>query len=320
MIDWLQTRFGLSPELEAKLLSTLLTLVGLWLLHRIALALVYRRVTDPWSRYRWRKAITYVALGLGLLLIGRTWIVGVEALATFFGLLSAGLAIALRDPVINLVGWVFVVWRRPFQVGDRVEIGGHKGDVIDIRLQQFTLNEIGNWVDADQSSGRIIHIPNGRVFTEPLANYDRGFRYIWNEVPVLVSFESNWKKAKEILTTIALNHAEHLTAQAEQDLLTASRQYLINYTKLTPIVYTSVVDSGVRLTIRYLIEPRRRRGTEHAIWEDILTEFAQCPDIDLAYHTVRSFKATDEGKHAIYPRGSWMGTLRPETPHDSTTS
>lgn len=309
MTDWLQTRFGLSPELEAKLLSTLLIVFGLWLLHRIVLALVYHRVIDAWSRYRWRKAITYAALGIGVLLLGRTWFVGVQALATFLGLLSAGLAIALKDPVINLVGWVFVLWRRPFEVGDRVEIAGHKGDVIDIRLQQFTLNEIGNWVDADQSSGRIIHIPNGRVFTEPLANYDRGFSYIWNELPVLVSFESNWQKAKEILTRIAFKHAEHLTAQAEQDLLTASRQYLINYTKLTPIVYTSVVDSGVRLTIRYLIEPRRRRGTEHAIWEDILSEFAACPDIDLAYHTVRSFKNSDEGKPAMRPRDLARGSL-----------
>src|SRR3989441_12617332 len=110
----------------------------------------------------------------------------------------SGLAIALKDPVTNLAGWIFIVWRRPFEVSDRVEIGGHKGDVIDIRLLQFTLNEIGNWVNADQSSGRIIHIPNGKVFTEPVANYDKGFKYIWNEVPVLVTFESDWRQAKAI--------------------------------------------------------------------------------------------------------------------------
>ena len=301
MIDWLQTRLGMSPEFQGKLLSTLLTIFGLWLLDRIVLTVVYRRVTDPWSRYRWRKSLNYVALAVGIILIGRTWFVGIQTLATFLGLLSAGLAIALKDPVTNLAGWVFIMWRRPFEAGDRVELGGHKGDVIDIRLQQFTLNEIGNWVDADQSSGRIIHIPNGKIFTEPCANYDRGFRYIWNEVPVVVTFESNWRTAKEILTRIAFKHAEHLTAQAEEDLLTASRQYLINYTKLTPIVYTSVVPHGVRLTLRYLIEPRRRRGTEHAIWEDILSEFAATTDVDLAYNTTRSFRSSEEGKPALRP-------------------
>jgi small-conductance mechanosensitive channel len=222
-----------------------------------------------------------------------------QALATFFGLLSAGLAIALKDPIADLAAWGYIMWRRPFEVGERIQIGAHAGDVIDLRLFQFTLNEIGNWVDADQSTGRIIHIPNGRVFTEPVANYDKGFKYIWNEVPVVVTFESDWRKAKEILIRIAQKHAEHLTATAEQDLLAASRQYLINYTKLTPIVYTKGVASGVQLTIRYLIEPRRRRGTEHAIWEDILTEFALHADVDLAYHTVRGFNNPLEGKPGV---------------------
>jgi small-conductance mechanosensitive channel len=295
MTDWLQAH-GLSPELESKLLWTVITIGVLWAGHRIFLGLVYRQVTDPWARYRWRKVVTYTALGVGIILVGRTWFAGMQALATFFGLLSAGLAIALKDPIADLAAWGYIMWRRPFEVGERIQIGEHAGDVIDLRLFQFTLNEIGNWVDADQSTGRIIHIPNGRIFTEPVANYDKGFRYIWNEVKVLVTFESDWRKAKEILIGIANKHAEHLTAKAEEELLAASRQYLINYTKLTPIVYTKGVDSGVQLTIRYLIEPRRRRGTEHAIWEDIITEFAQQPDVDLAYHTVRGFKLTEEGK------------------------
>lgn len=300
MPDWLQIR-GLSPDLQSKLFLTVMTVAVLWAGRRIVLGIAYRRATDPWTRYRWRKAVTYVSLTLGIVVIGHTWIPGLQALATFFGLLSAGLAIALKDPVSDLAAWGFILWARPFEVGDRIQIGAHAGDVIDLRLLQFTLNEIGNWVDADQSTGRIIHIPNGRVFNEPLANYDKGFKYIWNEVQVLVTFESNWRKAKEILIAIAFKHAEHLTAQAEEQLLAASRQYLINYRKLTPIVYTKAVDSGVQLTIRYLIEPRKRRGTEHAIWEDVLTEFGACPDVDLAYHTVRSFKNTEEGKPATFP-------------------
>ena len=300
MTDWLQAH-GLSPELQNKLLLTAITIVALWAVHRIVLGIAYRRVTDPWARYRWRKVVTYVTLAVAIIVVGRAWFAGMQSLVTFLGLLSAGLAIALKDPVANLAAWAYIMWRRPFEVGERIQIGSHAGDVIDLRLFQFTLNEIGNWVDADQSTGRIIHIPNGRVFTEPLANYDKGFKYIWNEVPVLVTFESDWRKAKDVLTRIAFKHAEHLTARAEQDLLAASRQYLINYTKLTPIVYTKATDSGVLLTIRYLIEPRKRRGTEHAIWEDILTEFKQYPDVDLAYHTVRGFKNTEEGKPGTQP-------------------
>src|SRR5205085_9421209 len=181
----------------------------------------------------------------------------------------------------------------------RVQLRPHDSDDIHLYLRQFPMNESVDWVDANKSSGRIIHIPHGNVFTDPLAHYNKGFRYIWNEVPVVVTFESDWRKAKQILGKVAIKHAEHLTAQAEQELLAASQQYLINYRKLTPIVYTKVVNDGVQLTIRYLIEPRKRRGTEHAIWEEILTEFAAAPDIDLAYHTTRGFKYTEEGKPAL---------------------
>jgi small-conductance mechanosensitive channel len=294
--DWLQDRVGLSPAIQMHLLVTIVVIGVLWIVERIVLAIAYRRFTDPWTRYRWRKSVTYLFLAIGVLVISREWLEGFKSLATFLGIVSAGIAISLRDPLANLAGWAFLVWSGPFEVGDRIEIAKHKGDVIDIHLFQFTLNEIGAWVDADQSTGRIVHIPNQLVFTEAVANYDKGFKYVWNEVPVLVTYESNWSKAKEILTQIAFKHAEHLTAEAERDLLAASRQYLINYKKLTPIVYTSTTASGILLTVRYLIEPRRRRGTVSAIWDEILTEFAKAKDIELAYHTVRSFANPIEGK------------------------
>ncbi|MGH7701070.1 MAG: mechanosensitive ion channel family protein [Gemmatimonadales bacterium] len=298
MFDWLQ-QFGLAPELQRRLLSTAVILAGLWLARRVALALAYRRVRDPWARYRWRKVTTYVSVALGTLLIGRLWVSGLGALATFLGLLSAGLAIALKDLVANIAGWAYIVWRQPFEVGDRIQIGQSAGDVIDIGVFQFTLNEIGGWVQADQSTGRIIHVPNGRAFSEPIANYHQGFPYLWHEIAVSITFESNWRKAKEVLTRIAARHAEALTPEAERHLLEASRKYLIAYAKLTPIVYTRVVEDGVQLTMRYLVEPRRRRGTEQAIWEDILAEFERAPDIQFAYVTRRGFSNLGEGKPAL---------------------
>ncbi|HSB05429.1 MAG TPA: mechanosensitive ion channel domain-containing protein [Thermodesulfobacteriota bacterium] len=206
------------------------------------------------------------------------------------------MAIALKDLLANLAGVIFVVWRRPFEVGDRVQIGSDAGDVIDLRIFQFTLMEIGNWVQADQSTGRIIHIPNGKMFTEPLANYHKGFQHIWNEIPILITFESNWKRGKDILQRIGTKHAEHLSQSAEKRIIEASRKFMIFYSILTPSVYTSVKDSGVLLTIRYLREPRRRRDSQQAIWEDILREFSKCPYIDFAYPTQRFFNNLLEGK------------------------
>ena len=140
----------------------------------------------------------------------------------------------------SFAGWMFILWRQPFGLGDRIQIGEARGDVIDIRLFRFSLMEIGNWVHADQSTGRVVHIPNGRVFTETLANYSKGFQYIWEEIPVLVTFESDWEKAKQILSDIARSHTEHLSGPAQENVRKASRQFMIFYEKLTPIVYTSV--------------------------------------------------------------------------------
>src|SRR5438034_7180261 len=171
MIEWLQSRLGISPELQLRLFATLATIVGLWLVHRIALGLVYRRVRDPWGRYRWRKGLTYVLVAAGVVIVGRMWFAGVQALATFLGLLSAGLAIALKDPVADLAGWAFIIWRGPFEVGDRIQIGPHAGDVIDLGLFQFTLTGIGAWVHGDQATGRIIPGTDGNVCSEPGVNY-----------------------------------------------------------------------------------------------------------------------------------------------------
>ncbi len=288
---------GIRPETQGRLLETVLIVLVLALVRSIAVRLNRKQVSDLRTRYRWRKGITYVVVILGLVLVGAVWFQrGVQSLATYLGLISAGVAIALRDPIVNLAGWVFILWRRPFSVGDRVQLGDNAGDVIDVRVFQFTLLEIGRWVDADQSTGRIIHIPNGKVFTDPIANYTRGFHYVWNEIPVMVTFESNWKAAKEILFDVARRHAEQLSEDAERRILQATRKYMIFYSTLTPTVYTKVADSGIVLTIRYLCEPRSRRGTAQAMWEDILDRFAEKDDIDFAYPTTRFYDNLREGK------------------------
>jgi small-conductance mechanosensitive channel len=245
--------------------------------------------------------VTYTVSILALFLVGRIWFTGFRSIATFLGLVGAGIAIALKDPLTNLAGWLFILWRRPFRVGDRIQLGNDAGDVIDQRLFQFTLLEIGNWIDADQSTGRLVHIPNGLVFVTPLANYTRGFPYIWNEVPVQVTFESNWESAKAILREIADRHGSQFTQSAERDVLSASRQFMIFYSTLKPTVYTTVKDSGIMLTIRYLCDPRQRRGTSQAIWEDTLREFAKHDDIDLAYPTTRFYNNATEGKVSLRP-------------------
>jgi small-conductance mechanosensitive channel len=292
----IQGTLRIDATTQERLLISIAILLLLWLIRLLVLVVVRRRSDDVRIRYRWKKTSQYVAVTLAVVILGMIWIQGFRSLATYLGLLSAGLAIALRELVANFVGWAFILWRRPFEVGDRIQIGDTAGDVIDLRIFQFTLLEIGNWVDADQSTGRVIHVNNGQVFSRSLANFSKGFEHIWNEIAVLVTFESDWEKAKEILREIANRHDEELSAAAEEKVREAARRFMIFYSKLTPTVYTSVRDCGVLLTIRYLCDPRRRRSTEESIWEDILHAFADNDDIDFAYPTQRFYNNMAEGK------------------------
>ncbi len=293
---WLLDATGLSEATLDHLVATLFAVLVLWGLRLFALRLVNRRTADVRARYQWRKTTTYTAVVLGVLVIGRIWIDEFGEVGTFLGLVSAGIAIALRDPLTNIAGWGFIVWKRPFGPGDRIEVVGIAGDVIDQRIFQFTLLEIGTATGAAQSTGRIIHLPNSKVFTEPVTNYTRGFPYVWNEIGIVVTFESDWRAAKEILLGIAQDKAEELSADAERKVRQAAQEYMIFYSKLTPTVYTSVVDSGVQFAVRYLVEPRRRRGSEEILWEAILTALDARDDIDLAYPTQRFFHNVAEGK------------------------
>jgi len=279
-----------------KIIKSIIVILIFWLLTIIIRKIIFKNIKDIKVRYRWKKISGYFIIIIGVIFISRIWYEGVQSLATYFGLLSAGIAIALKDLIANIAGWIYIISRRPFEVGDRIQLGENAGDIIDQSIFEFSILEIGNWVDADQSTGRIIHIPNGKIFTNDLANYDKGFKYIWNEIPILITFESNWQKAKKILSKIADKHKEITSKKVEQQIKKAAQKYMIYYNNLTPIVYTDVKDSGVFLTIRYLCETRNRRGSEQEIWEDVLVEFAKNNDIDLAYPTTRFYDNLKESK------------------------
>ncbi|RMH21174.1 MAG: mechanosensitive ion channel family protein [Gemmatimonadetes bacterium] len=275
------------PHVLQKGLLTLLVLAGVYLLRRVVMRVVDARLEEPRARYQASKVSGYVAFVVLVIGLGGIWLEGLTEVGTFLGLLTAGLAIALRDLVADLAGWLFILLRRPFQVGDRIEIGGFRGDVVDIRAFQFSLLEIGNWVHADQSTGRVIHVPNARVLTDPLANYTAEFPYIWHEIEVLVTFESDWRKARAIVERVVAEVTGETSRQAQERIRRASGRLLISFRHLGSIVYLSVRDSGVLLTARFLVEPRSRRGHEKMIWEGILDAFDAEPDVELAYPTFR---------------------------------
>ncbi|MCB0514703.1 MAG: mechanosensitive ion channel family protein [Bacteroidetes bacterium] len=298
--EWVQKVIGISPDLQAKIVGTLLIVFIIIALRKLLLQLIHRyNSNDVKAFYRWRNFTSYIGFFLGSLIIGRIWFSGFHSIITYLGILSAGIAFALQSPVVNLAGWIYIVLRRPFEVGDRIEIGKNAGDVVDVSLFQFTINEINNWIDGEQSTGRIIHIPNGKIFSEACANYTMGFYYIWNEIPIIITFESNWEKAKKILLDIAIEKTQQISQDAEVLFRQSQRKYLIIYSTFSPIVYVGVKENGICVTVRHICDPRRRRATAQLIWEEVLKEFRASPDIAFAYPTTRLYNHSIEGKEDL---------------------
>lgn len=298
---WLERVLGIPHDMTDHVLGT----VGIFALYiviqRVTRNIVVRTVDDASSRFSLIKALSYVYGAIAFLLIVRVWFQSITGLATYLGLLSAGLAIALQDMLANLAGWVFILVRSPFRIGDRIEIGPHMGDVVDIRPFRFVLLEIGKWVHAEQGTGRAIHVPNNWVFKHPVANYDEAFGFIWNEVEVVVTYESDWRAAKKALERILREHAPELTDDDMRHIAKKGEDFHIRVGKLTPVVWTSAVDFGIRLTLRYLCRTRDRRRSTSELWETILDEFATMQRVDLAYPTTRHFDHIREGKPAMRP-------------------
>ncbi|MCH4887644.1 mechanosensitive ion channel family protein [Acidaminobacter sp. JC074] len=279
-------KIDLPGYISMNIVYTALAIIIVYILRSLILRIIHRNMKDLKLYYKTRRTINYIYFGVVLLLLISIWS-ETSSMSTYLGLASAGIAIALSDLLVNIAAFVFMIFKKPFSVGDRIEINGHAGDVIDQRLFQFTVMEIGNWVSNDQSTGRMIHIPNRLIFNHPLFNYNAGFKFIWHEVHVMLTFESNHNKAKEMFLNIAGKYTVQKTDTLEKELKEASRKYLIYYNNLTPIVYTDVKDSGIVLSIRYLCEPQKRRTTHEKVWEDILDITNREEDINLAYNTMR---------------------------------
>lgn len=271
------------------ILHSLISLVVLLLIYLIKIILLRRinkKVENITLRHNYRKLVVYISSFIALLILGLIWIRRLN-FGIVFSIIGAGIVISLGDVILSFFGWLVIIIRKPFSVGERVQIGPIKGDVVDIRVFYVTLLEIGGWVEEEQSTGRIVHVPNNFIFRNPIYNYTKGFDFIWNEVKITITFESNYQRAKEICLKYLNEFHDNWAKDLDKKIRQAQNIYAIYYDKLTPIVYVKIVDSGVLLSLRYLVEPHKRRFSENFLSEKILDEFSKAEDIKFAYTTYR---------------------------------
>lgn len=262
---------------------------------------VTRQIEDPERRYTVTKSVGY-ALGVPLVAaLTWVWLGDGTGAATYLGILSAGLAIVMQEPLLNVVGFFFLIVKKPFEVGDRIEMSEHVGDVIDIGMWQTTLIEVGKWVDADQSTGRILHIPNSWAIRNTVANYSEGLDYIWDEFDITITYESDVDAAKALLEAAAASHCADVSAHAAEQAKKAAARYVIVYRNLTPIVWTAIAPHGVQLTLRFLVEPRRRRSTASELSSHIIRAVQATDSVEFAYPTTRYFNGPEASTRVETP-------------------
>ena len=277
--------FETLPWREIGLTATVL--LGAWLIRRIGRLFLTGTVENRAVQYRRGKTLAYLTLTLTTVFIIAIWVDGLSQIGTFLGLVSAGVAIALKDLLVDFAGWLMLIAKPPFEVGDRIQIGPHSGDVVDTSMLHFHLLEIGNWVDSDQSTGRLIRIPNSKILTDPIANYTSEFPFLWHEIPVVITFESDWRRAKMLLLEMVAEASVETSQVAAEYSRKEASGMLISPGTVTATVYTSVLDHGICLSMRFLTDPRQRRGFDQTLWEGALDIMSNEPNIELAYPTQR---------------------------------
>jgi len=250
--------------------------------------LPYRFAREGKNLYYFQKLINFTSSLIIVLIILLNFVGDFGGLSAVVGLAGAGLAIALQDPIVSLVGWFLIIGKFGVSVGDRVEINGVKGDVIDIGLLRIAVLEVGNWVSAEQSTGRVVFFPNSFIFKNHYFNYSTGNSFIWDEIRIRVTHESDWKTAKQIIESVATRVSQAFVDEAKTQQQRVAQQFHINLGTLTPYVYVSIAESGVDLLLRYLTAIRKRRATQDEICREILEAFEREPGIGLASPTRKS--------------------------------
>ncbi|MGI9086558.1 MAG: mechanosensitive ion channel family protein [Chthoniobacterales bacterium] len=279
---------GVNAENGQKLLFTLGAIVVFLLLRRL-LRWLARLVTPrdkEWLAFWIRQGITLATALLMLLTVLSIWFDQPSRLATALGLMTAGLAFALQKVVTAFAGYMVILRGNTFSVGDRIVMGGVRGDVIALGFLQTTIMEMGQppsveaaapevWVRSRQYTGRVVTVSNGQIFEEPVFNYTRDFPYLWEEIVIPVSYGDDRAKVEEILLDVGGRHSVNVTQVGHEALERMRRRYFVQDAEFDPKVYLRITDNWVELTLRFVVNERGVREVKDRMNREILSALEQ---------------------------------------------
>lgn len=278
-MHWLSTH-------EISFWGTAGVLVASALANYFYIAYLNRSVRDGSERFRRRGAFQTILFLLVAAVIVVLWARRLEHAGTFLGILGAGIAVALREPLLSVAGRIAILAGHMYNVGDRIEMNKMSGDVIGIGLFYTRMMEIGNWIQADQVTGRIVQISNSQIFGTPIFNYTQMFSYIWDEVKLPITYSSNLEAASTILLDVGNEYTREFLEGAQSQLEEMRQYFLVPAFELKPNVFLKVTSNWLELNMRYVVEPKKRRSASNFLYREVFKRIRERNDIQIASETM----------------------------------
>lgn len=255
-----------------KIASIFIGIAFIWIIVKVVQKSLFSKIKDNDNRYRAKKFGSFIGYFLTILLVTIVFSDKLGGLTVAFGVAGAGIAFALQEVIASFAGWLAIMFGGFYKSGDRVQLGGIKGDVMDIGVLRTTIMETGQWVDGDLYNGRIVLIANSFVFKEPVFNYSGDFPFLWDEIKIPIQYGSNYDKTKEILEKAGVEIAGDLTQQSREKWIEMQIKYRLEDAQTEPMVSLIANDNWVEFTLRYVVSYKKRRATKTALFTNILKQ------------------------------------------------
>ncbi|MEP0987152.1 mechanosensitive ion channel domain-containing protein [Ekhidna sp.] len=255
-----------------KIIATIIGVIIIWLVLKVVQNRLFNNIEELHQRYRVKKASSFVGFLLTVVLISVIFSDKLGGFTVALGVAGAGIAFALQEVIASVAGWAAIMFGGFYKTGDRVQLGGIKGDVIDIGVLRTTLMETGQWVDGDLYNGRIVRIANSFVFKEPVFNYSSDFPFLWDEIKIPVRFGSNYDLAETFFKSSLDEIISKFSETAATTWKQLVKKYLIENATTKPMITMIFNDNWVEFTLRYPVEYKRRRITKDKLFRSILKQ------------------------------------------------
>lgn len=304
-----QLRHWLYDPTIGKIIAAVVSLIVLYIVVRFAQRSVSSYIKETVLRYRVRKAVAFLGYFLGVIVLGTVFSERLGGLTVAFGVAGAGVAFALQEVIASFAGWFAITFGQFYSPGDRVQLGGIRGDVIDIGILRTTLMECGQWVNGDNYNGRIVRVANSFVFKEPVFNYSADFPFLWDEIVMPVRYGSDWEFARKVFMSVVKEICGEYAEQSREAWKKTVMKYQLEDARIEPMITLAANDNWIEFTARYIVDYRKRRLTKDRLFTRILEE------VDKSDNRIRLASATfeitsiprlelqyAEGKGSIDPR------------------